>query len=144
MIDLASRRVVGFAVADHLRTSLVTEAFQMAVTVRRPQSGIVFHSDHGSQYTSRGVYEVARAWCRGLAEPSPASVHQACENAIALIAGAPLTGALQDAATTAASPCRPPHRDGSSHACRASGSLRGWVPVAYPIPPVTATSSAAR
>ena len=53
VLDLASRRVVGFAVADHLRTSLVTEAFRMAVTARRPQPGLVFHSDRGSQYTSR-------------------------------------------------------------------------------------------
>jgi transposase InsO family protein len=53
VIDLASRRVVGFAVADHIRTSLVSEALEMATKARRPAPGLVFHSDRGSQYTSR-------------------------------------------------------------------------------------------
>ena len=52
VIDLASRRVVGFAVADHMRTSLVLEAFEMALKSRRPAPGLIFHSDRGSQYTS--------------------------------------------------------------------------------------------
>ena len=53
VIDLASRRVVGFALADHMRTSLVSEALEMAVTARRPAPGLLFHTDRGSQYTSR-------------------------------------------------------------------------------------------
>lgn len=53
VIDLASRRVVGFAVADHMRTSLVCEAFTMATTARRPEPGLIVHTDRGSQYTSR-------------------------------------------------------------------------------------------
>ena len=52
VIDLASRRVVGFAVADHMRASLVGEALDMALTSRRPAAGLIFHSDRGSQYTS--------------------------------------------------------------------------------------------
>jgi len=52
VIDLASRRVVGFAVADHMRTSLVQEAMEMAIKSRRPAPGLIFHSDRGSQYTS--------------------------------------------------------------------------------------------
>ena len=52
IIDLASRRVVGFAVADHMRTSMVIAALQMALAGRRPGAGLVFHSDRGSQYTS--------------------------------------------------------------------------------------------
>jgi transposase InsO family protein len=52
IIDLASRRVVGFAVADHLRTALVIEAMKMALLSRRPGPGLIFHSDRGSQYTS--------------------------------------------------------------------------------------------
>jgi transposase InsO family protein len=51
-IDLASRRVVGFSMADHMRASLVCDALAMAVEARRPQPGFVFHSDRGSQYTS--------------------------------------------------------------------------------------------
>jgi transposase InsO family protein len=52
VIDLSSRRVVGLAMADHLRTSLVTEALEMALAQRRPEEGLVFHSDRGCQYTS--------------------------------------------------------------------------------------------
>jgi len=53
VIDLASRRVVGWATADHLRTELVTDALTMAIQQRRPAEGqVVFHSDRGSQYTS--------------------------------------------------------------------------------------------
>ena len=53
VIDLASRRVVGFALADHLRTSLACDALRMAVTARRPSPGLVFHTDRGSQYTAQ-------------------------------------------------------------------------------------------
>jgi transposase InsO family protein len=52
VIDLASRRVVGFAVADHMRSSLVEQALLMALQHRQPVSGLIFHSDRGSQYTS--------------------------------------------------------------------------------------------
>src|SRR5688572_11422015 len=52
VIDLASRRVVGFSVADHMRTSLITDAMEMALKGRRPSPGLIFHSDRGSQYTS--------------------------------------------------------------------------------------------
>ena len=52
VIDLASRRVVGFAVADHMRASLVCDALKMALLARRPAAGLIFHSDRGSQYTS--------------------------------------------------------------------------------------------
>jgi putative transposase len=52
VIDLASRRVVGWATADHLRTDLVDQALSNAVSSRRPTSGVIFHSDRGCQYTS--------------------------------------------------------------------------------------------
>ena len=52
VIDLHSRRVVGWAVADHMRTDLVTDALQMALDHRRPKDGVIFHSDRGTQYTS--------------------------------------------------------------------------------------------
>jgi transposase InsO family protein len=51
VIDIASRRVVGFALAEHLRTELVTDALTNAVAARDPAPG-VFHSDRGCQYTS--------------------------------------------------------------------------------------------
>jgi transposase InsO family protein len=52
VIDLASRRVVGFAMADHMRADLVCDALQMALEQRQPTPGLLFHSDRGSQYTS--------------------------------------------------------------------------------------------
>jgi len=52
VMDCYSRRIVGWAMADHMRTELVVDALQMAVARRRPASRPVHHSDHGSQYTS--------------------------------------------------------------------------------------------
>jgi transposase InsO family protein len=52
VIDIASRRVVGFAMADHLRTELVADALANAVAARNPAPGVIFHSDRGCQYTS--------------------------------------------------------------------------------------------
>jgi len=52
VIDIASRRVVGWATADHLRTDLVEQALRQAATRRRPPAGVIFHSDRGCQYTS--------------------------------------------------------------------------------------------
>ena len=51
VVDAWSRRVVGWAMATHLRTELVLEALQMAIQQRRPE-GVIHHSDQGSQYTS--------------------------------------------------------------------------------------------
>ena len=52
VIDLHSRAIVGYAVSDHMRTSLVTDALDMALNTRRPGPGVIFHSDRGTQYTS--------------------------------------------------------------------------------------------
>lgn len=61
VIDLYSRMVVGWAIADHMRTSLVIDALRMARDGGYLASGAVFHSDRGSQYTSAAF---AR-WCTG-------------------------------------------------------------------------------
>jgi putative transposase len=53
VIDIASRRVVGWATADHMRTDLVAEALTAACRQRRPRRPVIFHSDRGSQYTSQ-------------------------------------------------------------------------------------------
>ena len=53
VIDLASRRVVGWSMADHMRTELVADALEMAVAGRHPAPGLTFHSDRGTQYTSK-------------------------------------------------------------------------------------------
>jgi putative transposase len=53
VLDVWSRRVVGWSIADHIRAELVADAIQMAVWRRRPAPGqCIAHSDHGSQYTS--------------------------------------------------------------------------------------------
>ncbi|NYD58681.1 putative transposase [Nocardioides marinisabuli] len=52
VIDCFSRRVVGWSIADHIRSELVVDALQMAIWNRRPPAGAVHHSDHGSTYTS--------------------------------------------------------------------------------------------
>jgi len=53
IVDLFSRRVVGWAADDHMRTELVLDALHMALGRRRPDDGLLHHSDRGSQYASR-------------------------------------------------------------------------------------------
>lgn len=53
VLDVGSRRVLGYAMADHLRTELVTDCLDTAVDLRGGDvSGVIFHSDRGCQYTS--------------------------------------------------------------------------------------------
>lgn len=58
VIDLASRRVVGWSMADHMRSELVADALRMALAARRPAGGLIFHSDRGTQYTSAEFTDV--------------------------------------------------------------------------------------
>lgn len=52
ILDLFSRLVVGWTMASRINSKLVEDAFEMALWRRRPQPGLVFHSDRGSQYAS--------------------------------------------------------------------------------------------
>ena len=52
VMDLWSRKIVGWAMADHLRSELVVSALQMAQTQRQPGQGLLVHSDRGVQYAS--------------------------------------------------------------------------------------------
>ena len=52
LLDAHSRRVVGWAMADHLRTELALDALTMALGARRPSPGLVHHTDRGCQYTA--------------------------------------------------------------------------------------------
>ena len=54
VIDLFSRQVVGWSMQAHMQESLVTDALRMAWFRRRPEPGLIFHSDRGSQYCSLG------------------------------------------------------------------------------------------
>jgi transposase InsO family protein len=60
VIDIASRRVVGWATADHMRTDLPAQALTNAIATRRPTGPLIFHSDRGSQYTSAQYADLAR------------------------------------------------------------------------------------
>ncbi len=87
VIDLARRKVVGWSLADHVRTELVEDALTMAFANRPPQEGLIFHSDRGCQYTSRDFAELARSngvvlsvgrkgecWDNAVAEPFFATI----------------------------------------------------------------------
>ena len=63
VIDLASRRVVGWAVADHMRTKLVEDALHMAVAQRRPARGVIFHSDYVEVWAKPRIRRLA--WSSG-------------------------------------------------------------------------------
>jgi putative transposase len=52
VIDLCSRRIVGWSMADHMRTGLIGDALGMAVAGRSPKAGLLHHSDRGVQYAS--------------------------------------------------------------------------------------------
>lgn len=60
VIDCYSRKVVGFAIADHMRTDLIIDALHMAIIHRDPQPGVIFHSDRGAQYTSTEFRDFCR------------------------------------------------------------------------------------
>lgn len=60
VLDLYSRRVVGWAVSTHLRTDLALEALQRALRTRQPPRGLIHHSDRGVQYASAEY----RAWLK--------------------------------------------------------------------------------
>ena len=57
VIHLFSRRVVGWAIANHLRTTLPLEALRRAALTRRPLAGLMHHSDRGCQYASQAYAE---------------------------------------------------------------------------------------
>jgi transposase InsO family protein len=58
VLDCFSRKVVGWSIADHMRTSLVADALRMAAATRGGLEGAVFHSDHGAQYGSRAFADL--------------------------------------------------------------------------------------
>lgn len=74
VLDVYSRRIVGWSIDDNMRTELVTDALGMAILRRKPVSdgSTVLHSDHGSQFTSwafGGVWSTrgsSRRWVRSV------------------------------------------------------------------------------
>jgi putative transposase len=78
--DVYSRRIVGWAMDSHMRTELVTDALQMALARRRPEPGLIWHSDQGSQFVSLAFGQQARA--AGIAQ-SMGSRGDCFDNAVA-------------------------------------------------------------
>jgi putative transposase len=79
ILDVFSRRVVGWSMQDHLRTELVLAALEMAVSKRQPEAGLIHHSDHGCQYTSVRFGE--RCAAAGI-HPSMGTVGDCFDNAM--------------------------------------------------------------
>jgi putative transposase len=79
VLDAFSRRIVGWAMAHHLRTELVLEALEMALSQRRPES-VIHHSDQGCQYTATAFGRRCRE--AGVI-PSMGSVGDCYDNAMA-------------------------------------------------------------
>lgn len=61
VIDLCSRRIVGWSMADHLRVELVSDALKMALARRQPQAGLLHHSDRGVQYASEDYMDLLQS-----------------------------------------------------------------------------------
>ncbi len=60
MIDLFSRRIVGWAMSNRIDQSLVLDALRMAITQRRPEPGLIHHSDQGQQYAGTAYRAMLR------------------------------------------------------------------------------------
>jgi putative transposase len=80
VLDAFSRKVVGWAMAPHMRAELVLDALEMALWNRQPQPGLIHHSDHGSQYTSLAFGQRCR---RAEIVPSRGTVGDCYDNAMA-------------------------------------------------------------
>ncbi|CAL9370157.1 IS3 family transposase ISRhosp5 [Streptomyces sp. enrichment culture] len=80
VIDLASRRLAGWAIADHMRADLVIDALHAAERTRGSLAGAVFHSDHGAQYCSRASADACRE--AGVTQ-SMSAIGSSADNALA-------------------------------------------------------------
>ena len=80
VIDLHSRRLAGWAIADHMRTDLVIDALNTAQRTRGSLEGALFHSDHGAQYTSKAF---AAACAAAGVRQSMSAVGSSADNALA-------------------------------------------------------------
>lgn len=96
VIDCYSRRLAGWAVADHMRTEIVEDALKAAAATRGSLKGAVFHSDHGSVYCSKAYAKL----CRKLGvTQSMGAVGSSADNALAESFNATMKReVLQDAA----------------------------------------------
>ena len=61
VIDLCSRKIVGWSMSSRMKTPLVCDALKMAIWQRRPKAGLIHHSDRGSQYASKAFRQLIKA-----------------------------------------------------------------------------------
>ncbi len=80
VLDVFTRRIVGWQMASHMRQSLVSDALEMAIASRREEGATIAHSDNGSQYTS---YEYTERLIRAGIAPSRGRTGTALDNAMA-------------------------------------------------------------
>nr|WP_155069188.1 IS3 family transposase [Streptomyces taklimakanensis] len=80
VIDLASRRLAGWAIADHMRTDLVTDTLTAAERTRGSLAGAVLHTDHGAQYTSAAFADACR---QAGVRQSMSAIGSSADNALA-------------------------------------------------------------
>jgi putative transposase len=87
VMDMFSRKIVGWSMRDDLKADLVVDALAMAVTRRRPSAGLVHHSDRGSQYTSLAFGRTLResALVASMGSRGDALDNAACESCIATL-----------------------------------------------------------
>jgi len=62
VIDLYSRQVVGWSMANHMRAELVNDAMNMAINLRKPDKGLIWHTDRGSQYASESHLQILQKY----------------------------------------------------------------------------------
>lgn len=92
VIDIASRRVTGYALADHLRIEFIADALANAITARRPDPGVVFQSDRGCQYVSAA----SPTWPGTASSPCPSGAPASAGTALAESFFARIEGELND------------------------------------------------
>ena len=80
ILDLFSRKVVGWAMLEHMDTALVETALHMALRTRQPNAPLLHHSDQGSQYTSTAYQSSLTDWN---IQPSMSRVGNCYDNAVA-------------------------------------------------------------
>jgi putative transposase len=80
VLDLCSRAVVGWSMANHMRAELVTQALSMAICQRQPATGLIMHTDRGSQYGADSYQQLLRQ--HGM-QPSMSRTGNCWDNAVA-------------------------------------------------------------
>ena len=80
VLDLGSRRLLGYSMADHMRTELVLDALGMAIAARDGVAGVIAHADRGSQYTSNDYLDFCQTH---QLRPSVGRVATCFDNAVA-------------------------------------------------------------